>query len=286
MLQRKIESLGLAERVVIYTPPEIDVCPISGGNDTLTDVPDVSSIQNPWLLWMRDSLKQVSVDGVHFVCMGYLGRTKVGLRLSEAPLQTDQMRCSEIVSTRELSMFLQQIGAWSVAFSSAPSNNCELGLRMLFHQISSAIAGPAAFHDIAADVEANALSMLYRYVFVPENAPLPVSPALALATHPSWSGMVNKQWDPRMDRLVREYTVLGQTAGGTEPNAAAPAPWLTAQQRSLEKSISELANEPQSTSEKAREDGVLAALKFTTDLLAKYMGRSGNDKGSGGGAAS
>ena len=78
-----------------------------------------------------------------------------------------------------------------------------------------------------------------------------------------------------MDRLVREYTVLGQTSSGIEPagNSPAPAPWVTAQQRVLEKSISELANEPTSPSEKAREDGILAALKFTTDLLAKYAKR-------------
>lgn len=285
LLQRKIDSLGLGGRVIVYTPPEMDVCPIEGGSNTLSDVPEVSQIQNPWLIWMRDSLRQVSIDGVHFVCTGYLGRTKAGLRLSEAPMQTDQMRCAEIISTRELSMFLQQIGAWSVAFSSPPFNGCDLGLRMLFHQISSSIAGPTAFHDIASDMDANALSMLYRYVFVPQDAPLPASPALALSTHPSWAGVINQQWDERMGRLVREYTVLGQTESGIEQNPA-PAAWVTAQQRILEKSISGLANEPTSPAEKAREDGILAALKFTSDLLAKYTGRGGNDKGSSGGSTS
>lgn len=278
LLERKIASLDLSDRVILYTPPQIEVCPIEGGSNTLSDVPDVSAIQNPWLLWMRDSLRQVSVDGVHFVCTGYLGRTKAGLRLSEAPLQTDQMRCAEIVSTRELSMFLQQIGAWSVAFSSPPFNGCDLGLRMLCHQIAAVVAGPTAFHDIATDIDANALGMLYRYVFAPQDAPLPASPALSVCTHPSWSGSINRQWDERMDRLVREYTVLGQTSSGIEPSANAPAPWVTAQQRVLEKSISELANEPTSPSEKAREDGILAALRFTTDLLAKYAGRGNTDE--------
>lgn len=283
LLQRKVQSLGLSQNVTIYPAPLAETCPITGGSNTLSDVPDVSQVQNPWLLWMRDALQNVSVDGVHFVCTGYLGRTKAGLRLSEAPMQTDQFRCAEIVSTRELAMFLQQIGAWSVAFSSPPFNGCELGLRMLFHEISGVIAGPAGFHDIAMDASADALGMLYRHVFSPQMAATPCSPALTLSTHPSWSGAVNQQWDDRMERLVREYTVFGQTASGIERSGAAPspAPWVTSQQRSLEKSISELANAPQSETEQAREDGILAALRFTTDLLAKYMNRGGNGEQGG-----
>jgi hypothetical protein len=285
LLRRKIESLGLSRSVTLYTAPEITSCPVSGGSDTLSDVPDVSQIQNPWLLWMRDALQRVSVDVVHFVCTGYLGRTKAGLRLSDAPMQPDQFRCAEIVSTRELGMFLQQIGAWSVAFSSPPFNSCDIGLRMLCHEISGTIAGPTAFHDIAADTNANALAMLYRYIFVPQAESVPASPALALATHPSWAGAQNQQWDDRMERLVREYTVFGQTSSGIERDTQAPAPepWVTSQQRSLEKSISELANAPQSETEQAREDGILEALRFTTTLLSKYTGRGGGDSGSKGG---
>jgi len=282
LLQRKIESLGLSGSVTVYVAPETAVCPISGGNDTLSDVPDVSQIQNPWLLWMRDALQSVSVDGVHFVCTGYLGRTRAGLRLSDAPMQSNEFRCAEIVSTRELAMFLQQVGAWSVAFSSPPFNSCDIGLRMLFHEIAGVLAGPTAFHDIAADTNANALGMLYRYVFMPQTSATPCSPALALSTHPSWSGALNQQWDDRMERLVREYTVFGQTASGIEPSpsappAPAPAAWVTSQQRSLEKSISELGSAPQSENEQAREDGILAALRFTTDLLSKYAVPGGKD---------
>lgn len=280
LLRRKIESLGLARNVTLYTAPDITSCPVSGGSDTLSDVPDVSQIQNPWLLWMRDALQRVSVDVVHFVCTGYLGRTKAGLRLSDAPMQPDQFRCAEIVSTRELGMFLQQVGAWSVAFSSPPFNSCDIGLRMLCHEISATIAGPTAFHDIAADINANALAMLYRYIFMPQSTAVPASPALALATHPSWASAQNQQWDDRMERLVREYTVFGQTSSGIEPGTKAPEPWVTSQQRSLEKSISELANAPQSATEQAREDGILEALRFTTDLLSKYAGRGSGDSAS------
>ena len=284
LLQRKIESLGVARAVTIYEAPEPTACPIKSVNQTLTDLPEVSQIQNPWLIWMRDALAHVSVDVVHFVCSGYLGRTKAGLRLADAPLDTDEFGCTEIVSTREIAMFLQQVGAWSVAFSSPPFNSCDIGLRMLFHEIAGMVSGPTAFHDIAADTNSDALGLLYRYVFVPEIGAMPSSPALALNTHPAWSSPRNQQWDDRMERLVRDYTVFGDSASHSAPQAqAAPAPaaWATSQQRSLEKSISELGNAPQSDREQAREDGILEALRFTKDLLSKYIGRdAGNKDGS------
>lgn len=281
LLQRKIEALGVSRAVTIYAAPEMTTCPLSGAQQTLSDLPEVSQLQNSWLLWMRDALQHVSVDVVHFVCSGYLGRTKAGLRLANGPTDAEEFGCSEIVSTREIAMFLQQVGAWSVVFSSPPFNSCDLGLRMLFHEIAGMAAGPTAFHDIAADSDSNALAMLYRYVFVPEIGSIPSSPALALSTHPAWSSPRNQQWDDRMERLVRDYTVFGHAASGNAPQASAaqaPAPWATSQQRSLEKSIAELANAPQSEREQAREDGILEALRFTKDLLSKYIGRGSDDK--------
>jgi hypothetical protein len=281
VLQRKIESLGVARSVTIYDAPAMSECPLASSG-TLSDLPEVSQIQNPWLLWMRDALQHVSVDVVHFVCTGYLGRTKAGLRLSDAPTQTDEFRCAEIVSTREIAMFLRQVGAWSVVLSSPPFNSCDLGLRMLFHELAGMLAGPTAHHDIASDADSNALGMLYRYVFVPQSEALPSSPSLALCTHPSWSSPRNQQWDDRMERFVRDYTVFGHAVTNSPPDApAAPAPaaWVTSQQRSLEKSISELAVEPQSQREQAREDGILEALRFTKDLLSKYIGRKDDSEG-------
>jgi hypothetical protein len=285
VLQRKIESMSVAQSVTVYTAPEMPpACPLST-NNTLTDVPEVSQIQNPWLLWMRDALQHVSVDVVHFVCMGYLGRTKAGVRLSEAPIQSEDLRCAEIVSTREIAMFLQQVGAWSVVFSSPPFNLCDLGLRMLLHELSGMVAGPTAFHDIATDGDSSALGMLYRYVLVPQSESLPLSPSLSLCTHPSWASPRNQQWDDRMERLVRDYTVFGESTHVTsQAPSPAPAAWATSQQRSLEKSISELAIAPQSQREQAREDGILEALRFTKDLLSKYI--DGRDDGSNGGSKS
>lgn len=283
VLQRKIDSLGVAQSVTIYDAPEMPNAAL-GSNYTLSDLPEVSQIQNPWLLWMRDALQHVSVDVVHFVCTGYLGRTRAGLRLSDAPTQSDEFRGEEIVSTREIAIFLQQVGAWSVVFSSPPFNSCELGLRMLFHELAGMLAGPTAFHDIASDSDSNALGMLYRYVFVPQSEALPSSPALALCTHPSWSSPHNQQWDDRMERLVRDYTVFGNAASAdaNAPHAPAPAAWVTSQQRSLEKSISELGIAPQSQREQAREDGILEALRFTKDLLSKYIGGRKDSDGKSG----
>lgn len=306
-LERKINSMGLSQVVTIYASAEAMSCPLP--DTTADEGAEVSQIQNPWLCWMRDALQHVSIDGVHFVCTGFLGRSRAGLRLSDAPTQGDESRCAEIVTTRELAMFLQQVGAWAVAFSSPPLNSCDTGLRMLFHEISGMVAGPAALHDIAADTQANALGMLYRYVFEPQKASPPASPALALATHPGWTGTANRQWDDRMERFVHEYSLFGQesarpapsvppgpmadAAPGTEPavtqvNAPVTPSWVASQQRGLEKSIAELAITPQSARDQAREDGIREALKFTSNLLREHASKrnDGTQGGTGGGAAS
>lgn len=284
LLDDRVRAIGLSDNVAIYSPTQATICAFA--QDTECDLPDVARIQNPWLLWMRDALQNVSVDVVHFACMGYLGRSRAGLRLADVPADRGEIRCSEIVAPRELAMFLQQVGAWAIAFSSPQFNTCDLGLRMLFHEISGLIAGPAAVHDIAADVDKAAVGMLYRYMLAPQSSPTPVSPALALATNPGWLGAVNQQWDDRMEHFVREYTLFGRAENATSPSPAPAAPsWVTSQQRILEKSVAELAAAPQSPTEQAREDGILEALKFTTSLLAQHAAQKAQDDGTPSGDA-
>jgi hypothetical protein len=90
-----------------------------------------------------------------------------------------------------------------------------------------------------------------------------------------------------MESLVRNYTVFGQAAQGPAADAPPAPSWVTAQQRSLEKSIADLAQAPETEKEQAREDGILEALKFTSNLIAKYAGKvRGKDDGPAGGGTS
>jgi len=276
MLKARARELGVAETVRIYPPEEAQR--YVGPRASSSEMVEAQTIENPWLLWIRDSLRHLSLDAVHFVCMGHLGRTRPGLRFANSPMHDFDYAWSRVVGARQLAMFLEQVGAWAVAFSSPVGNTSVLGLRMLFDEITRMVTGPVALHDMAVEADMDGLRRLYSYVFAPESAAPPSSPALALATHPTWTGAVNRQASERLSWLVNEYTLCNRVSGLTSEEET-PA-WVTAQQRSLEKTIAEIAAEPESEGDRAHQAGVLDALKFTSELIAKY---AGNVEGAAGG---
>ena len=242
---------------------------------------EASELENPWLQWIKDSLKQLSVDGVHFLTMGELGRTRPAIIFTRPPLGGDDYAWSPMVGSRHLAGFLEQVGAWAVCFGSSPGNLSLFGLRMFFDEIAHMVTGPAALHDMAGDPNGEALRQLYRYMFAPEQASLPYSPALALATHPDWIAKVNSQPSKRLEQLIDEYS-LSSRVPELKGEFDAPA-WVTAQQRSIEKTIGKLGALPETGVALNREQGVLDALKFTSDLVAKYAKLGGSTGGTGGG---
>lgn len=278
-VQAEAAALDVGETVRVYDP--VDAARFVGSRASASDAAEASELENPWLLWIRDSLKRLSVDGVHFLTMGHLGRTRPGISFASPPVHDDEYAWSQVVGARQLSVFLEQVGAWAVGFSSPPANTSVLGLRMLFDEITRMVTGPVALHDLVGDADGEALRQLYWYMFAPEQALLPCFPTLALATHPDWTHAVNRQPSQRLDRLIDEYSLSNRVPDLTGESDA-PA-WVTAQQRSLEKTIAEIAAAPETEADKNRERGVLDALRFTSDLVAKYARRGGGSAGNEGG---
>ena len=92
--------------------------------------------------------------------------------------------------------------------------------------------------------------------------------------HPAWAGgLASDAPAERMQALVDEYSlrhrVSSLTGGEDTPG------WVSAQQRRLEKSIAAIASVPEADRDPSREAGVLDALRFTADLIAKYADRPG-----------
>jgi hypothetical protein len=272
-------ALDFGETVRVYDPSE--AARYVGQRASSSDPPEASELANPWLLWIRDSLKQLSVDGVHFLTMGHLGRTRPALSFSSPPVNDDEYAWSPVVGARQLAVFLEQIGAWAVGFSSPPENTSVLGLRMLFDEITRMVTGPVALHDMSSDADGEALRQLYWYMFAPEQAALPCFPTLTLATHPDWTLAINRQANLRLDQLIDEYSLRSRVPELTE--AIDTPAWVAAQQRSLEKTIATIVSAPETAADKNRERGVLDALKFTSDLVAKYAKLGGGTRGGGGG---
>ena len=138
-------------------------------------------LNSPWLLWIRDALGTTSVDVVHFVCHGYLGKEEGVLAVSHSPVLNDDEEWSRFIGARQLCTFLDQVGAWSVAFSSPPVNYSISGLRMLQDQIARVRPGPVLFHDMALDPQRRGWDEAYQYAYAIEEAQPPDPPLSACA---------------------------------------------------------------------------------------------------------
>ena len=232
---------------------------------------------NSWLAWMREALENRSVDVVHFLCHGYLGRDQGALALTEAPGVNQDMSSAQFVHAGQLCKFLNRVGAWSVAFSSPPGNRSVAGLRMLQDDVARLRPGPVLFHDAAHVDGHKGLEAAYRFLYGDEHTESrrpPRSPAISLYCHPSYlvpdvpSAKPARQrfgaWPDLIDKLTLAGK-LGKTLVGPENTPV----WLAAAQRSLEQSVSRILN-PTTERDRAIRTGSAEALRFVAAVLARH----------------
>ncbi|MDM0122586.1 hypothetical protein [Variovorax arabinosiphilus] len=239
-------------------------------------------LEHPWLVWMRGALGNLSLDAVHFINAGYLGRSRPGLRFASSETPGLEDAGSRLIGSREINFFLEQVGAWAVTFSSPPGNSSPLGLRMLYSEVSRGLNVPSILHDIAADrasgddAWARALREGYVHIFARGYSPppnVPYSPALTVTSHPSWgTRSVGDALDIRMQKLLEDGSP--QRLYRSLPAPQDIPSWVSAHQRRLEKTIAGIASMPEADRDSARDAGVLDALRFTSDLVAKYTAQS------------
>jgi hypothetical protein len=135
-----------------------------------------SGLRNPWLLWMRDSMRGRSLDAVHFVVHGYLADERPALALAESPLSNRDRRDARYVGVNELAAFLTQTGAWSTVFSSPPANYSDGGLRLLADTLAQSRPGPLLYHAMQHGTHwqpLHELQALYGFLYAPEPVPVP-----------------------------------------------------------------------------------------------------------------
>lgn len=226
-------------------------------------------LENPWLLWMRDSLAGRSADVVHFVCHGFLGRGQGALALAQSPVRNDDQFLARFVGARQLATFLDQIGAWSVVFSSQPGNYSVSGLRFLQDKIARLRPGPVLLHDMEQEGNQRILDHSYHFLYGMEQVPAPISGAISLYCHPNLTKQELTLSDERFKQLMDEFTLASKLSRTLEGSENTPA-WLAFTQRSLERSVARLRVEPRSDEEAAMQSGVKDALRFTADVFARH----------------
>ena len=228
-------------------------------------------LENPWLLWMRDSLGSTSIDLAHFICHGYLGKEDGLLALSRSPLLNDDERWSRFIGLRQLCTFLDQVGAWSVALSSVAANYSISGLRMLQDQIARFRPGPVLFHDMARDPQRTGWDEAFQYAYAVEEAQAPMSDAVSICCHPDWA-LPGSTADGKTQQLLKELTVAGRIPGVFEGAENTPS-WLASGQRARERSVAQLVDAAPNDAAGVRQSGSAQALRFASDLLERHSAK-------------
>jgi hypothetical protein len=235
-----------------------------------TDISDdQSNLESPWLLWMRDELQGTGIDAVHFLCHGYLGRTRGGLAVAESPMINVDREWARFIGTRQLSTFLEQLGAWCALFSGPPDNFSRSGLRMLQAEMAEILPLPTVLHDMRDDPGGVGLQAAYHFLFDQKETPPPASGALSMVFPPSWVLPDQHQGEEKLNTMFQELTLAGRLGRQLKQSQNLPG-WVAAAQRSLERAVANVSVNPANDIEAAEQKGSQDALRFMADLYTKY----------------
>lgn len=206
-------------------------------------------VESPWLLWMREALQGRSVDLVHFLGHGYMDGSKGALGFAESPMLNQDASWCRFVGSEELSLFLGQVGAWSVAIDSPIGNYSEMGLRAIADDLAQQRPGPTLHHESRLDdPDLHELGQAFQFLFTPEpGVPAPLR-SVALCCQPF--RVKGYQQQMTFTKGIRTRAPL------QPPPAPAPHPlseenvpaWIAAAQRYVEQKQFEVSQVRKTTS--------------------------------------
>jgi hypothetical protein len=257
-------------KVQLYNPEEAPIDKITQPLEGSTG--DLPSLENPWLLWIVDTLRGRSVDAVHFLCHGYLATDQGALAIQSSPVPNSNEEQTLFVGPQQLTNFALDLGAWSIGFSSPPNNYSGSGTRLLADQLARLRTGPVLLHEIMEDPSSLTLVRTYRFLCNEEQDALPSSPAIALYCHPSRIQQTTNPTDEiDQESLMTRYTLAkGKTLKHIQSKNNTPA-WIASSQRYLEQSVADLLNaEADPSTPSAAQEGTKEALSFLSELLERH----------------
>jgi hypothetical protein len=174
-------------------------------------------------------------------------------------VRNEDAESASLLYAHELAEFLDHVGAWSVAFTSPPTNSSAAGMRMLQDHVARLRPGPILLHDMRAPGAREALSETYRFLYA--GGETPASPAISLFCHPH--RITGAGADEASNRLLEEYTLAGRLG---EQLAGDKRTWLAASQRKLEATAGELASAAEADPDSS---GRLRARRLVLEALAE-----------------
>jgi len=223
---------------------------------------DKSPERNPWLRWIADEMGEGRADVVHFLCHGDQQGGTGALKMASSPTDAGTGRHPCLAEAAELITFLDHVGAWCAAFTSAPEERSAAGMRMLQTEVARQRPGPLLVHDMNVAGSAGALGDAYRFLFGVTRRP-PASPSVALVCHPV---LVSPQEaDAESDRQLRDFTLDGRLGQALHDDRLPGA--ILSSQRKLEVSAGTLADEQA----RNRDSGRVRARALVLDAISDYV---------------
>ena len=259
-------SLGAFDkRVLLHDPAYLKE---EGQEEKRSAADATRSVRNPWLRWIVDEMREATADVAHFVTHGYLQKGQSALALAASPLENKDPLWAHFIGPGELAAFLDQLGAWSVGFTSPPFNFSSLGLRQFFDDVARLRAGPVLHHEASGDGATDELASAYADLFLGQ-APA-FRRTVSMYAHPGL--FVESESPVSMSSSVAD-TLVTKWLDEPATVSAEDSVWTTSTQRYLEQTVARMFPvevKPESHIQKAAADGVAQALKFVNEVLSKH----------------
>jgi hypothetical protein len=226
---------------------------------------------NPWLRWIVDAMGQGKVDVVHFLCHSDHHADAGALKMASQPSDKQDGRHPCLACAAELIEFLDHVGAWCVAFTSAPAERSAAGMRMLQTEVARMRPGPVLVHDMNVPGSADALGMAYRFLFNGNRVP-PASPAVALYCHPILAS--ERDVDEESARQLDQFTLEGRLGAALHDDSLPGC--ILSSQRKLEVSAGELSD----ALALGPDSGRVRARHLVLDAVSEYLRTISDQSGS------
>lgn len=249
-------------------------------------VPSTAALQNPWMLWMRDTLSGTAVDHVHFYGHGYLGTDSGAVALASSPMVNTDESLSRFVGSAEVLALLSTLGSWSVAFSGPPDNYSAVGLREIAGAVAEARPGPVLAHETEVDPSLEQLATALRLAWA-GGEPAPLA-GVALWVHPQLvSGQAypgQRQQEPMLVDADSQSQLLSGATLAALGSSSTPT-WVASTARIIEQAQAQWfcatqSDRPGAISTRDAESAT-AALRLASDLLERHVQGSVGANGPG-----
>jgi hypothetical protein len=131
---------------------------------------------------MAAALRGRCADAVHFVCPGFFRRDQGALAVARSPADNTDREWSHLIGAGELMTFLDQVGAWAVAFTPPFEDVWAMGVRLLADRLAWQRPGALLVHQDSGDTAA--LGAAYQFLFADHDMPPPQTPSVMMYAHP------------------------------------------------------------------------------------------------------